>query len=723
MAPPRGPGAERVAAICEAAPDATVVVAADGAVMWANRAAERLIGVPRDDVIGTSALDLIHPDDVEMASLSLGSMQAKETGTLLEIRVRTPGGWRLTEVVGTNRLDDPDVAGLILGVRDLTDRRRWELVSGEAGRLRSLVHNAASIFLLLDGQARVTSVSASVTRLLGLDPEQLEGRPLSDIVHPADRARFDGICAAVRDAPDGAAGAVNAVVRLRRPLRSDHVPYELVLVNLLEDPTAEGIVVSGHDVSELHEAQRALEELATRDPLTNLLNRRAILERADDVLVGAARDGAGACVLLMDVDRFKEVNDSLGHDAGDRVLAELAQRLRGCLRESDHVGRLGGDEFAVVLAPCRPEQAVLLAERIAEVFDRPIHVDSKILYVGVSIGIAEATGPTSDTATLMKQADIAMYRAKRQRSGNAFYGPDDDAGHLERLAMAAALRQALDGPTLQHQGLRVVYQPVIDLASGAPVALEALARWDRPGHGPVDPGEFIPLAERVGLIRPLTERILDQAVADCAFWLGEGFDVAVSVNLSPELTADSELTTYIDDVLRRHRVPHRCLTLEIVESAFSVEGARALDNLGQLRRRGVPLAIDDFGTGYSSFSRLRHVPVDQLKIDKSFVVELSRDERLRGMVQAICQLAASLSLSVVAEGVEDAGTLAEVRAMGCHYAQGFHLAVPMAVTEAMAWLAAAPALRTGPLAADARSGTDGGLRATGSNPEAAASAS
>ena len=718
MGPPQGPGSERVAAICEAAPDATVVVAADGAVLWANRAAERLFGVSRQAVLGTNALDLIHPDDVEMAGLSLGTLQAKETGTLLELRVRTPDGWRLTEVVGSNHLADPDVAGLVICVRDLTERRRWELVSGEAGRLRSLVHNAPSIFLLMDGEARVTSVSASVTRLLGLDPEQLEGRPLAEIMHVGDRDRFALTCAEVHSAPPGAAGAVGGVFRLRRPALSDAVAYELTLVNLLDDPTVQGIVVSGHDVTELQEAQHALEEMATRDPLTRLLNRRAILLRTDEVLAAASAAGASACVLLMDVDRFKEVNDSLGHDAGDRVLAELAQRLQSCLRESDHVGRLGGDEFAVVVSPCGPDQAHRLAERVAAEFDRPIHVESKILYVGVSTGIAQAAGPGSDTATLMKQADIAMYRAKRQHSGHAFYGPEDDAGHLERLAMAADLRQALDG-----RALRVVYQPVVDVTSGAPVALEALARWDRPGHGPVEPGKFIPLAERVGLIRSLTQQVIEQAVADCAFWCGEGFDVAVSVNFSPELTADTELIRHIDAVLLRHRVPHRLLNLELVESAFSREATRVLANLNHLREQGVGLAIDDFGTGYSSLARLRNVPVDQLKIDKSFVIGLAQDERLRGMVQAMCQLASSLSLSVVAEGVEDAPTLAALRAMGCALAQGFHLAVPMPVAEATAWLASCPSLRIPGSPADAEMGTNGGLMTPGSNPEAAASAS
>jgi diguanylate cyclase (GGDEF)-like protein/PAS domain S-box-containing protein len=673
-----------LAAVCTAIPDAIVVVSADGLVKWANEAAEGIFGFRAQAAIGTNALELLHPDDLEMATLALTSIQGRSIGSPIEVRVRTAEGWKLVEIIGANGLADPAIEGLVISFRDLTHRRRWELVSGEAGRLRSLVHNAASIFLLLDSDGHVLSASGAITRLLGHDQEVLEGAALSEIVHPDDAALLVSSIERVASGPIGSRGAVTVIIRMLRREGEASVPFELCLVNLLDDPTVAGVVVTGHDVSELKATQAALQELATRDSLTGLFNRAEIVRHADEMLSGIDRAGAGAAVLLMDVDRFKEVNDSLGHDAGDRVLTELAARLRGCVRETDRVGRLGGDEFAIVVSRCKKSQCARLAQRIAAEFDRPVEIEGKVLYVSVSIGIAEAPLHGADFATLMKKADIAMYRAKRERLGHAFYDHEDDGNHLEQLALGAELRSAID-----HDALSVAYQPVVDLRTGVTVAVEALARWRNERLGEVSPGEFIPLAERVGLIKPLTERVLDLAMRDCARWTAEGFDLSVSVNLAPEVLAEHDLVKWVEAVLARHGVAPTRLTFEVVESGFANDVPRMVDNMRRLRRLGAKLSIDDFGTGYSSLARLRDLPLDEIKIDKSFVLDLVDDPRLQGLVRAVCQLASSLSLSVVAEGVENEETAAVLRNIGCELAQGFHLCRPMSAAAAMSWLASA----------------------------------
>jgi diguanylate cyclase (GGDEF)-like protein/PAS domain S-box-containing protein len=387
-------------------PDAVVVIDADGIVVRANRAAERALQRPRSEWLGMSGLDLVHPDDLHLAALSLASVEGKEVGTPIELRMRNRDGWRLVEVVGAP-LEDGFIA---LSMRDLTERRRWEVAGGETARFRSLVQHAASITMLLSGAGVVESVSAAVTRMLGHDPEDVCDQPLLRIVAPDDRALVAAAIEAAADSPSGSRPITVEALLLRA---GDHgvVPFELTIVSLLDDPTVGGLVLSGHDISRLRAAQESLAELAHFDSLTGLPNRRAFDAALEREWALAALDGTDSFVIVADLDHFKALNDLHGHAAGDEALRQVARALRASVRETDFVARLGGDEFAVILIRCAGEPAVLgfeavLRERLTE------RLQSLPISVDMTLGHASLRKAASPAAAL-HDADLAMLSQKR----------------------------------------------------------------------------------------------------------------------------------------------------------------------------------------------------------------------------------------------------------------------------------------------------------------------
>ena len=401
--PQAGAGAD----LFDQLPDAIVVIDGSGHVARGNRAAERVTGRRVSDFVGSSALDLVHPDDLPLAALSLSSVEGKEVGTPIELRVATDAGWRLVEVVGAP-LDDGHIA---LSMRDLTDRRRWEVAGGEVARFRSLVHHATALTMLLDADGVVTSVSGAITRQLGHDPELVCDHPLVRIVHPDDRILVRGaIVAAASTGPGDAPTPVEARLAGRG---SSHVPFELTIVSLLDDPTVRGLVVSGHDISRLRAAQEALAELAHFDALTGLPNRRAFDVALADQWTLTSRDGIDSYVVVADLDGFKQLNDRHGHATGDEALRQVGQALRRTVRATDFVARLGGDEFGILLIRCGGEAAAVgfaaeLRDRIAQAC-RPLPS-----IVSVSVGHASLRAAGSAEAAL-HEADLQMYARKRER--------------------------------------------------------------------------------------------------------------------------------------------------------------------------------------------------------------------------------------------------------------------------------------------------------------------
>ncbi len=431
-----------------------------------------------------------------------------------------------------------------------------------------------------------------------------------------------------------------------------------------------------------------MQSLAMTDALTGLPNRMLLHDRLGHALATAQRERTPLALLLMDLDRFKEVNDTLGHHYGDVLLREVGDRVRAAIRTSDTAARLGGDEFAVVLPSTDEAGALVVVNSILAALAPPVTVDNHGLDIGASVGIALFPDHGADTATLLRRADVAMYVAKRARSGFAVYREEQDVHNSRRLALMTDLRRSFDEGALQ-----LHYQPLVDLAGGRATAVEALLRWPHPERGFIPPDEFIPLAEHTDIIVPLTHWVLETAVRQCRAWRDSGADLGVSINLSARMVHDAHLADTVRQALHRHGVAPERLTLEITESALMVDPDQALEVLKHLERLGVRIAIDDFGTGYSSLGYLKRLPVHEVKIDKSFVLSLGATTSLKdkAIVRAVIAMSQALGLEVVAEGVERRAAWDALRALGCNTAQGYYMSRPLPAHEVERWLRSWPA--------------------------------
>jgi diguanylate cyclase (GGDEF)-like protein len=419
---------------------------------------------------------------------------------------------------------------------------------------------------------------------------------------------------------------------------------------------------------------------ARTDELTGLANRRSLFERAHRI-VDSASAGRPAALLLLDLDGFKEVNDSLGHPAGDDLLRQVGPRLRDALRAGDVLARLGGDEFAVLLPDTDAEEAQALAHRLRELVRQPFTVEGIRLHVGVSIGVATSPVPAASMQELLRCADVAMYDAKSGQEGVHVYVPDPTTGGSgDRLRTMEELRTAF----VEDQ-LVVHLQPQVDLHDGSVVGTEALVRWQHPTRGLLSPADLLPAAEQAGLMRSLVETVLELSLTAASRWWPDR-QIPVSVNLSAANVTDLDMPAKVAAALLRHGLPPRALTLELVEDTLMADPERGRAVLADLRRLGVRTSIDDYGTGYSSLAYLRHLPADELKLDRTLTADVDRDARASAIVQHTVALAHDLGLTLVAEGVEDAATGAALARLGCDVAQGYAIARPMPVAAFLTWL-------------------------------------
>ena len=426
--------------------------------------------------------------------------------------------------------------------------------------------------------------------------------------------------------------------------------------------------------------EREILRLAYEDRLTGLPNRVLFNDRLQQAVHVARRNGSPLTVMIMDLDRFKHINDTLGHAVGDDVLREVGTRLRAALRESDTVARLGGDEFAALLTTGSEERIVDVVRKALRCMEQPIECNGQSLDVGVSIGIARHPEHGDTPGTLIRHADIAMYLAKAANSEFAFYDPDRDGSRQEQLSLLGELRRALE-----RNELVVFYQPKIDLASGRTKGVEALVRWMHPSRGIVPPVEFMPFAERTGFVRTVTRWVLETTLRRCGQWLAEGIRLQVSVNISVRDLQNPDLPDIVSGLLTSSRVPAELVCLEITESSFMENPQRAVHTLGRLHALGVELSIDDFGTGFSSLAYLRKLRVHEMKIDRTFIAAMEEANDL-AIVRSTIDLAHNLGLRVVAEGIEDERSLARLRAMGCDEAQGYFMSRPLAEEDLRQWL-------------------------------------
>jgi diguanylate cyclase (GGDEF)-like protein len=443
------------------------------------------------------------------------------------------------------------------------------------------------------------------------------------------------------------------------------------------------LVITGARMLRSLEDQLADNEFAMlHDALTELPNRLLFHDRVHQAILASTRAGNRTAVIVLDVDRFKEINDALGHHMGDLLLHELGTRLKDALRRSDSVARLGGDEFAILLPGIEGDMdAFAAAEKIRSALAQPIAVRDLNLEVDVSAGIAVFPDHGPDPETLLQHADVAMYNAKRSQAGCELYAETRHEFSPSRLRLVQELRSGIaNGQIVLH------YQPKIRLADNRVVGVEALARWNHPERGLITPDNFIPLAEHTGLIRPLTQKVLEMAVEQCAAWHADGLDLSMAVNLSPRNLVDHELPHQIQRLLEQHGLANDVLELELTEDSIMADPRRAREILARLDDMGICLAIDDFGTGYSSLAYLKQLPVTTLKVDRSFVGTMDRNEDDAVIVRSTIALGRNLGLRVVAEGVESEDVMEELRGLGCEEVQGYYVSRPVPAPALEDWL-------------------------------------
>ena len=564
--------------------------------------------------------------------------------------------------------------GLAIDREELTEAfhaRRSE------SRFQTLVQSASDVILIARPATTITYQTPSALRILGYEPGALEGKRLTSLLHPND---VESAIAAYGGVAFRAGTSVTAEWRVRHGDGSWRY-VEVVTNNLLGEPTVEGIVLTLRDVTERKRLEEELKHQAFHDALSGLANRALFRDRLEHALARAARSLTSLAVLFLDLDDFKLVNDSLGHACGDELLVAVAGRLMGSLRSGDTAARFGGDEFAVLLeATDDLSDACHATERILADLRPPFAVKDRLIPIHASVGIAYSEVGLEGPAELLQAADVAMYEAKaRGKNGYEVYQPSLQEAVSDRLERTAELQEAVDG-----EQFVLYYQPIVSLTGNGSIALEALIRWHHPVRGLVEPMQFIPLAEETGLIIPIGRWVLVEACRRARFWQNEhslGSRLKMSVNISARHFQHEGLVEDVSAALRASHLDPACLVLEITESVLVHDAEAVIARMHELKNLGVAFAVDDFGTGYSSLSYLKRFPIDILKVDKSFVDDVGDSDRALALAEAIVQLARSLNLDTVAEGIEKPRQADGLRALGCGYGQGFLFAKPVGPEE------------------------------------------
>jgi diguanylate cyclase (GGDEF)-like protein/PAS domain S-box-containing protein len=560
------------------------------------------------------------------------------------------------------------VTGVVVLRQVLTVRENLRLLAEHAARqnearFRSLVQHSSDVIIVTRADGTVRFVSPSATRVFGYDPSEMLRHTISELLHPDDRERAATFFRTASQSP-GVTGPVEW--RFRQPDGS-WLHAEILATNLLHDQSVKGVVLNTRDVSERRRLEEQLTHQAFHDPLTGLANRALFRDRVSHALALAQRRGTPVTVLYLDLDDFKNVNDSLGHAEGDRLLIAAAERFLACARSADTVARLGGDEFAILIEGADGREG--LPERLGAAMSHPFRLSGNQVRVTVSIGIASASA--EDTADdLLRNADMAMYAAKRHGKGRSeTYESRMYADIRERLDLETALRGAIE-----QRELTLFYQPIVNLQTGAIYGVEALLRWEHPQFGRLLPQHFVPLAEETGLIVQLGAWVLAEACRQLQAWRASHpqHNLAISINISGRQLQGAGLAEALRQTLISSGVGPSSVVLEITESVLMQQTDAVLERLQQLKGLGIRLAIDDFGTGYSSLSYLQRFPIDILKIAKPFVEEVGQGADRSALARAIVGLGDTLKLQTIAEGIERAEQRAALIELGCSLGQGHH---------------------------------------------------
>jgi diguanylate cyclase (GGDEF)-like protein/PAS domain S-box-containing protein len=663
--------------LLEATPECLLVAAVDGHVVYANQRVEQLSGFSCAELIDRPVSDLVSAD------IPLSGVVA---GTTVEGTCRRKDGGEIPLEVHLGTVQGADAMYIVLTLRDLSAMRAAESARFETeAKYLALVEGIPAITYIdpVDENQNSIYVSPQVNLLLGISQEEWLGDMYAwrRHVHPDDIER----------AWDEYVEAYNNHESLNheyRMVREDGVViWVSEQASVIRDERGQPSLIQGviFDITELKKAEEEVSFLAYHDKLTGLPNRVLFEEMLELALARARRHGLGVGVLYLDLDNFKLVNDSLGHHAGDQLLRELADRLRGCTRETDLVARQGGDEFLLLLSDLEGEGAgavsqLAIAEsvavRVRDAMLEPFDASGTPFYTTGSIGISLFPRDGDDAETLMRNADAAMYQAKRSGPANYVIYANDSEERVDRLSFTTRLRRAV---AEQHWVLH--YQPVVELATGRIEGVEALVRWREPNGGLTLPGEFIPIAEELGLIEAIGDWVIGELARQAAEWRAAGWGVTVGFNLSPRELWSTHLPERVLGKLKASGVDPRSVVVEITESTAMADPDRTQKILTEMHAWGISIALDDFGTGYSSLSRLKHLPVDILKLDASFVSRVDSDRDNANMVRAMIDLAENLGMTALAEGIETEGELAFLLEHGCRLGQGFLLGRPLPASE------------------------------------------
>jgi diguanylate cyclase (GGDEF)-like protein/PAS domain S-box-containing protein len=640
----------------------------DGIVRLWNQRCEQLLGVPMREAIGQPFNSLVsYPEAQDQFDAMIASV-------LQGGPAPPPRDWQVMLRDGTRRwLHSSHFAVVCKGEPhqvfcmelDISERKAYEDALLHA---RQVFEHSRNAMLLMDCDYHVLAMNQAFSDISGFAQQDVIGNQIPGLRLGAHDADF---YKRIRDYVVSHGHWEGEIWGIRK----DGEKYPMwVSVTAIRD--GQGAITSYmavmSDITERKRAEAQTRHQAEHDALTDLPNRVLLLDRLHQALAATRRQHTQFALMFLDLDRFKEINDSYGHKAGDAVLKELAERLVHCVRGVDTVSRLGGDEFVVLLPDIGgADHAAHVAASMMQAVARPVMSDDQELALSVSIGIAMSPGDGNDADTLLHHADVAMYHAKQNgRNGFQFFSPEMNAHVVERVQMENQLRRALE-----NEEFVLEYQPEIDIDSGLTIGVEALIRWRHPDRGLLLPNEFIPVAEESGLIVPIGQWVLRQACRQACVWRDEGFPVAVAVNLSGAQFLHNHLVHYVDDALAASSLAPEFLDLEITEGVIMKGTDAAIATLKELRERGVRLTIDDFGTGFSSLSSLRRFPLSKLKIDRSFVDDITRNPDGADMIPAIIAVARSLKLRVIAEGVETAAQLRFLREHGCDEYQGFYACV------------------------------------------------
>ena len=607
------------------------------------------------------------------------------------------------------------VKSSIYEISDLADdleSMRHELVNrsqaiiAREGRISAIMNNVVDGIITIDDGGTIESMNPAALQIFGyeqsdiseinldnlLNDSSLFAKNSSDqITSPSGRTAITSIMTHETEGRRKNGSIFPIEIAISELTRNEGRLFIAIVRDITERKRSEEELKALHDdlerrvikrTKELASLNQELEHQALHDALTELPNRLLLQDRMHQSLLSAQREHHQLALLITDLDRFKEINDTLGHHYGDLVLQEVSARMRAALRGSDTIARLGGDEFAILLPYIESaDDAVMAARKLVATMEKPIVLEDHSFHVGISVGIALYPDHGQDGSTMMRHADVAMYVAKRSTSGYALYDHLEDQHSVSRLAMVGELRHAIE-----HRQLVLFYQPKVDLKEGRITGVEALVRWNHPQRGLLSPDEFIPLAEHTGLIRPLTFFVLDEALHQASVWKKNDLNLKMAVNLSAHHLQDEQLASKVESAMRQWDVPPELLEFEITESAIMANPLRAMNTLTQLSRMGIGLSIDDFGTGYSSLIYLKQLPVDEIKIDKSFVIDMLENNEDLVIVRSTIDLAHNMGRQVVAEGVESEEVLNLLMELGCDMAQGYYISRPITANIITQWL-------------------------------------